>query len=112
VVLTLSKQDDEQFVNQVVSSIKYTLLLQKFLFAVATTGNLPQSSTNALIICGSSDEFVQKAVLLASSKFLGRIQVAENEGTKWIALVQDIGTSMYDEEVRTQASTPLLSLNH
>jgi hypothetical protein len=86
-------------VNKVVSSIKYTLLLQKFLFAVATTGNLPQSTANALIICGSSDEYVQKAVLLTSSKFLGRVRAAENEGTKWAALVHDIGTSMYDEEV-------------
>ena len=40
---------------------------------------------------------MQRAVLLASSKFIGRVESVVNEGSKWIAAVRDMGTSSYDE---------------
>jgi rhodanese-related sulfurtransferase len=95
VTLMMSKSDDEQFLRLVASVIKHTLLLQQFLFAIAASGTA--ESASSLIIFGSSEDFVQRAVLLASSKFLGRVEVVENEGTEWVAVVRDIGTSSYDE---------------
>lgn len=96
VALILSKTDDERFLRQVASTIKHRLLLQRHLFAIATTG--VESTANALVICGSSDDFVQRAVLLVSSKFLGRVEVVYNEGTRWVAVVRDIGGTSYDDE--------------
>jgi rhodanese-related sulfurtransferase len=51
-----------------------------------------------LIICGSSPDFVQRAVLLSSSKFIGRIVSATNEDDRWVASVLDLGVSPYDED--------------
>jgi hypothetical protein len=114
VALTLSKTDDEQFLRQVASTIKHRLLLQHHLFAIATTG--VESTANSLIICGSSNDFVQRAVLLVSSRFLGRVEVVYNEGTRWVAVVRDIGASSYDEEalwdvVRMVGSIQLIGIS-
>jgi hypothetical protein len=38
VYFTLPKSEDEHFLSQVASHIKHTLLLQQYLFAVASTG--------------------------------------------------------------------------
>jgi len=76
---------------------------------VATSG----SKANNLIIYGSPEAYVQRAVLLTSSKFIGRIEAVQNEGNKWIAAVRDLGTaSTYDEEalwdvVRKSARSPI-----
>jgi len=111
VTFTFSKQNDGQFLRTVVENIQHTLLLQQYLFAVATTGVQKDVTANALIICGSSEDFVQRAVLLTSSKFLGRVESAVNEGVIWVAAVRDIGTSSYDEAalwdvLRKSARTP------
>lgn len=79
---------------------------------MATSGHTPGDTVNSLIICGSTDAHVQRAVLLASSKFLGRIDAVQNEGNKWVAAVRDLGTSSYDEEalwdvVRKSARSPI-----
>jgi rhodanese-related sulfurtransferase len=111
VTFAFSKQNDGQFLRTVVESIQHTLLLQQYLFAVATTGVQKDATANALIICGSSEDFVQRAVLLTSSKFLGRVVSAVNEGVRWVAAVRDMGTSSYDEAalwdvLRKSARTP------
>ena len=97
VYLVLSKSEDDRFLRTVVESIQQRLLHQQYLFAVATTGVQKDAAANTLIICGSSGDFVQRAVLLASSKFIGRVESVVNEGSKWIAAVRDMGTSSYDE---------------
>jgi rhodanese-related sulfurtransferase len=97
VTFTFAKQNDVQFLRTVVDNIQHTLLLQQYLFAIATTGAQKDATANALIICGSSEDFVQRAILLTSSKFLGRVESAANEGVRWVAAVRDIGTSSYDE---------------
>ena len=97
VTFTFAKHNDDQFLRTVVETIQHTLMLQRYLFAVATTGTQKEATANALIICGSSEDFVQRAVLLTSSKFLGRVESAVNEGVRWVAAVRDIGTSSYDE---------------
>jgi len=99
----------QKMFRQVSSAIKHRFLLQQHLFAIATTGI--ESTASSLIICGSSEDFVQRAVLLVSSKFLGRVEVVYNEGTRWVAVVRDIGATPYDEEalwdvVRMSARSP------
>lgn len=111
VTFTFSKKNDGQFLRKVVETIQHTLLLRQYLFAVATTGIQKGATTNTLIICGSSEDFVQRAVLLTSSKFLGRVESAMNEGVRWVAAVRDMGTSSYDEAalwdvLRKSARTP------
>ncbi|KAA1470920.1 hypothetical protein DENSPDRAFT_836851 [Dentipellis sp. KUC8613] len=93
VVLTLSKQDDAQFLRQVAGHLHRIMAVKNHLFAIATTGVGP----TALIFCGSSPVQVQRAALLASSKFIGRVQALYDEGTRWIARVHDIGWTPYDE---------------
>ena len=93
VVLTFSKKDDAQFLRQVAEHLHRILALKEYLFAIATTGAGPTS----LLICGSAPVHVQRAALLASSKFVGRIQPLYDEGTRWIARVHEIGWTAYDE---------------
>jgi hypothetical protein len=101
VVLTLSKSSDEAFLRAVAAAIKRVLLLQSFLFAIATTppGRAGAGETSSLIICGSAQEQVQRAVMLACSKFLSRVEEVHNEGTRWVGLVHDVGATSYDEAV-------------
>ena len=53
---------------------------------------------STLIISGSNLDLVERAVLLASSKFIGRITNARTTEFKWIATVQDLGISPHDED--------------
>jgi hypothetical protein len=67
VSLTLPKKDPKDFLLQVASDIKQALLLQEYLFVVATTGPSPKSTGNTLILCGSEDTLVQRAAALVRS---------------------------------------------
>ncbi|PPQ71136.1 hypothetical protein CVT26_010830 [Gymnopilus dilepis] len=123
--LVLSKSEDEDFLRRVVGKIQHQLTLNHHLFAIATAAqpailsspispssqsrqllplSTPSPSTSglgngSLVICGSSEELVQRAVLLASSKFIGRIVAAttEEDGL-WVSTIQDLGIPPYDEE--------------
>ncbi|KAF8153552.1 rhodanese domain-containing protein [Pholiota molesta] len=110
--LVMSKGEDEGFLRQVAAHIRQQLLLHNHLFAVATTAQSAKSTPSTLLICGSSPDYVQRAVLLASSKFIGRIVDAENEDDLWAATVTDLGTYLYDEDalwdvVRKAARAPM-----
>ena len=102
---TFSKKDDSLFLQLVTSHIRIRLPSSRYLFAIATTGASPSShstrnntrTSNALVICGSDEDDVQRAVLLASSKFLGRVDAVQNTGTLLAASVRHIGSSSYDE---------------
>ncbi|KAJ7054812.1 hypothetical protein C8F01DRAFT_1322209 [Mycena amicta] len=86
VLLILAKADDEDFLRRVAEELRKQLLFVKdFIFALATSGK-----TNTLMICGSPEHYVQRAVLLASSKFIGRITTTTNEGHLWLASVKRI----------------------
>src|SRR6204780_3649597 len=74
VTFTFAKQNDVQFLRTVVDNIQHTPLLQQYLFAIATTVAQKDATANALIICGSSEYFVQRVILLTRSKFLGRVE--------------------------------------
>ncbi|KAF8153764.1 rhodanese domain-containing protein [Crassisporium funariophilum] len=110
--MVMSSGDDEDFLLQIAAKIKYQLTLHQHLFAVVTTAQSATSALNTLIICGSSIEYVQRAVLLASSKFIGRIVAASNEDFQWIATIRDLGVSPYDEDalwdvVQKSARSPI-----
>ncbi|KAG2145769.1 hypothetical protein DEU56DRAFT_787897 [Suillus clintonianus] len=88
---TFSKKDDGRFLRLVTSHIPTT--------GASPTSRGARSSTrtsNALVICGSDEDDVQRAVLLASSKFLGRVDAVQNTGTLLAASVRHIGSS-YDD---------------
>ncbi|KAJ6620447.1 hypothetical protein B0H10DRAFT_1791695 [Mycena sp. CBHHK59/15] len=114
VMLTLSKTDDDGFLRTVAETLQRQLLLQDHVFAIATTGHSTrkEATANTLAICGSPELYVQRAVLLASSKLLGRIDMVKNDGHIWVAVVRDIGASLYDEQalwdvVRKAARAPM-----
>jgi len=98
VKMVLSKNEDEDFLRQIAEKIQHQMRLQEYLIALATTAQSAQSVASTLIICGSSPDFVQRAVLLSSSKFIGRIVSATNEDDRWVASVLDLGVSPYDED--------------
>ncbi|KAF7376514.1 Rhodanese domain-containing protein [Mycena sanguinolenta] len=92
VMLTLPKTDDEEFLRRVAAALQEQMLLMHHVFAIATTGpsTRPDPRANTLLICGSPETYVQRAVLLVSSKLMGRIEIAHNDGAIWIAVVHDI----------------------
>ncbi|KAF7357747.1 Rhodanese domain-containing protein [Mycena venus] len=92
VMLTLSKTDDEEFLRRVADVLQKQMLLHNHVFAIATTGPSTRSDpkANTLLICGAPETYVQRAVLLASSKLLGRIQLTHNDGPIWVAIVRNM----------------------
>jgi len=111
----MSSGNDEEFLRQIAAKIRHHLTLLEHLFAVATTSQSAKSSANTLIICGSSVDFVQRAMLLTSSKFTGRMVTAtgnEEPDFVWIATISDLGVSPYDEDalwdvMRKSARSPM-----
>ncbi|OJA08692.1 hypothetical protein AZE42_01194 [Rhizopogon vesiculosus] len=98
---TFSKEDDGHFLQLVTSHIHARLPSSRYLFAIATTGashdtGADTRTSNAVAICGSDEDDVQRAVLLASSKFLERVDAVQNTNTLFTASVRHIGTSSYD----------------
>lgn len=112
VMMSYSKSDDAGFLSQVAQMIAEQLRMHTHLFAVATTGSTTDGEPNYVVLCSSSADFVQRAVLLTSAKFVGRIDSVYNEENMWIAGIRDIGTSTYDEAalwdvVRKSARIPI-----
>ncbi|KZT18798.1 hypothetical protein NEOLEDRAFT_117153 [Neolentinus lepideus HHB14362 ss-1] len=99
VVFTLSKNDDEQFLRNVASHIKLSFMLrQDYLFAIATTrASAISNNAAAVIICGSVRRMVQQAAMLTSAKFTNRVIEVYNEGTRWIGIVSELGSSLGDD---------------
>lgn len=113
VLMTFSKNDDLQFLKLVADMIATQCALQTYLFAVATTGpTVNPAEPNYVVICASSEDFIQRAVLLTTAKFIGRIDSTHAEDKLWIAGINDIGSSNYDEAafkdvVRKSARAPI-----
>ncbi|KAF8809966.1 hypothetical protein BYT27DRAFT_6510709 [Phlegmacium glaucopus] len=111
----MSSGSDEEFLRQIAGKIRYKMTLRDHLFAVATITQSAKSSPNELIICGSSIEFVQRAMLLTSSKFTGRMVTSagdEEPDFVWVATISDLGVSPYDEDalwdvMRKSAKSPM-----
>lgn len=98
VYFTFSKKDDDVFLRRVAEIIR-AQIPSRHLFAIGTTGAPSPSSptnTNTLVITGAEDDDVQRAVLLFSSKFLGRVASVTNHGHFIVAAVHEVGGSSYD----------------
>ncbi|KAJ4490475.1 hypothetical protein J3R30DRAFT_3422112 [Lentinula aciculospora] len=112
VVMTFSKTDDAGFLKQIAQAIKERCL-QDFLFAVATTGPPIDTNANFVFFCSSKEDYVQRAVLLTTSKFIGRIIGMQNERAFFCFIsVKDVGYTSYDESalwdvVRKAALPPI-----
>jgi rhodanese-related sulfurtransferase len=96
-MMAFSNNDDADFLKLIATSIQEQMRLRTFLFAVATTGPTKDSATNYIAVCGSMNDFVHRAVLLASAKFMSRIDSVYSEDKLWIAGVKDYGSSSFDE---------------
>ncbi|KAJ3825767.1 hypothetical protein F5880DRAFT_1610842 [Lentinula raphanica] len=97
VMMTFSKRDDAGFLKQMSQAIQ-ECCLQDYLFAVATTGPPIDSNANFVFLCSSAADYIQRAVLLTTSKFIGRVLEVRNELDNICFLsVKDIGFSSYDE---------------
>lgn len=111
-MLTFSKSDDVGFLKQIAHAIR-ECCLQDFLFVIATTGPPKDSDANFVFICSSTEDYVQRAVLLTTAKFVGRAVAIQNEPNKTcIISVKDVGYSSYDEAalwdvVRKSARSPI-----
>jgi len=114
-IMSSGNNDSNQFLRQIAAKIRHHLTLLEYLFAVATTSQSVRSSPNTLIICGSSIDFVQRAMLLTTSKFTGRMVTSagnEEPDFAWVATISDLGVSPYDEDalwdvMRKSARSPM-----
>lgn len=100
VALTLSKSDDSGFLRLVAAHLASqptaSLKEKEYLVAVATTG----AGDTSLLICGTDAAKVQRAALLAMSKFIGHIKALpeqDESGTIWLARVREVDWNGYDE---------------
>ncbi|KAF8492074.1 hypothetical protein F5888DRAFT_1795701 [Russula emetica] len=101
VAVTLSKKDDAGFLRLVASHLtsqpSSALKEKAYLIAVATTG----PGDTSLLICGTDPAKVQRAALLAMSKFIGHINTLpeqeEDPRTVWLGRVRGLGWNGYDE---------------
>ena len=115
VVLTIAPSSDPLFLRRVASKIKHGLLTSSYLFAISTI--CPPGDSVPLLVCGSSEDFVLRAALLISSKFLGRLDNLSQprlqpDGGRWVGFVNDLGASPFDEValwdvVRKAARNPM-----
>ncbi|KAF9072392.1 hypothetical protein BDP27DRAFT_1382111 [Rhodocollybia butyracea] len=100
VLFTFSKSDDVGFLKQIAQAIKQCCF-QDYLFAIATTGDPVDSEANFVFLHGSTEELVQRAVLLSTAKFIGRVTgvtVVQTEPAYCSILsVKDVGYTSYDE---------------
>ncbi|KAG5353083.1 Adenylyltransferase and sulfurtransferase MOCS3 [Termitomyces sp. T112] len=113
VSLTLSKDEDELFLYKVADVIAHQLHFASFLFAIATTGSSLTNRPNPVVFVASSHEYVQRAILLTSAKFIGRIRSGTQlSHVRWAGFIDGIGTSTYDDDalwdiVRKCARAPM-----
>lgn len=99
-----SNEDDSDLVRLIVSHLSTRLPLSRYLFVIATNGapaiiGSDACVSGALVICGSDEDDMQRAVLHASSKFPGRVDAVNNAGTliAQAASIRQLGSSSYHE---------------
>ncbi|EEB90731.1 hypothetical protein MPER_11024 [Moniliophthora perniciosa FA553] len=104
VTLTFSSKEsserDLSFLSYIASVLDRLSRTHQYLFIIATTGRpSPGAEANYILICASDDDYIQRATMLISAKFVGRV-IAIRPGSlekQFIAEVKDIGLSSYDE---------------
>ncbi|TFK26963.1 rhodanese domain-containing protein [Coprinopsis marcescibilis] len=102
VYLSVGNENDaeEDFLRRIATSIVERLrLIDSYLFVLASSTNSVKPTPSSLIAVGSSEELLQRCMLLVSSKFIGRVESTSRDGASvWSALIQDLGSSSYDDK--------------
>lgn len=109
-----SNHNDEEYLRLIVS--KTGEIRHRHLFAIGIEVTSVYVGESTLIVCGSGDELITRAMLLIKAKFMDRIVTDTFAGDMWIASVLDLGRSPYDEDalldaIRKAAKTPVDPLN-
>jgi rhodanese-related sulfurtransferase len=99
--VTMTQKNNAGFLRLIASHLASqppaALKEKSYLVAVATTG----AGDTSLLICGTDPSKVQRAALLAMSKFIGHIKpLPEQEGgpeTVWLGRVRGLAWNGYDE---------------
>ena len=100
---TSSGEAGVRFIRLVSSKIKHTLLTASFIFIIGTSGLSKPGTISPILIISSNPEFIHRASVLVSAKFVGRIGVnpllnTDPSGRRYYAEIKDLGHSTYDEQ--------------
>lgn len=99
VLSTISASTDPGFLRRIADSINYHLQLRSYIFALAMPGK--PGALAPLVLLSNSPEFLHRAVLLANSKFTGRVAPGARQspdGRRWFAHVADLCGTPFDDE--------------
>ncbi|KAK7682043.1 hypothetical protein QCA50_015007 [Cerrena zonata] len=92
-----------RFIRLVSSKIKHALLTSTYIFIIGTSGLSTPGTTSPILIISSNAEFIHRASVLVSAKFVGRLGVnpllnQDPTGRRFYAEIRDLGQSPYDEQ--------------
>ncbi|KAF9039912.1 hypothetical protein BJ165DRAFT_1351640 [Panaeolus papilionaceus] len=96
--LVMTSGRDDDYLRLIGAHLQFSMRGKQYLVALASSPFTGGPSLNTLLICSSSEDLVQRCVLLSSSKFLGRVVGASpSDPTCWIATIRDLGSEPHDE---------------
>jgi hypothetical protein len=98
VAFTLPQDDGDTYLDKVADLVTAQLALGTYLFVIGATGPDASGSGNPVVFVGSSPEFIDRASILTSAKFMERLKSLRVDGNRWHLHIKDLGTSLYDEE--------------
>ncbi|KAH6907282.1 rhodanese domain-containing protein [Coprinopsis sp. MPI-PUGE-AT-0042] len=113
--LSLETKDDKVFLRRIASNLAQSLRLSSYLFLFGSdvTSIQDPKPPSSLIAIASSPDLVQRAMLLISAKFIGRVSSSVMEtDLVWGGQIKDLGGTSYDETalwdvVRKSARQPI-----
>ncbi|KAH6908639.1 rhodanese domain-containing protein [Coprinopsis sp. MPI-PUGE-AT-0042] len=98
--LSLETKDDKVFLRRIASNLAQSLRLSSYLFLFGSdvTSIQDPKPPSSLIAIASSPDLVQRAILLISAKFIGRVSSSVMEtDLVWGGQIKDLGGTSYDE---------------
>jgi hypothetical protein len=115
VYLSLETKDDKSFLRRIASNLAQSLRLSSYLFLLGSdvTSVMDPKPPSSLIAIASSPDLVQRAMLLISAKFIGRVSSSAMEtDLVWTGQIKDLGGTSYDDAalwdvVRKAARQPI-----
>lgn len=115
VYFSMETKGDESMLRRIASNLSQSLRLSSHLFLLGSsiTSVYEKKPPSSLIAIASSIELVQRAMLLISAKFVGRITASSMETESlWSGQITDLGGTSYDDTalwdvVRKAARQPI-----
>ncbi|KAF9566049.1 hypothetical protein CPC08DRAFT_628797 [Agrocybe pediades] len=109
--LITSKDNDEEYLRLIVSKIEEIRHRHLFAVGIEITPALG-GDESTLIITGSTDDLINRAMLLIKSKFMSRLKKDMFVGDMWIASIVDLGLFPHDKDaildaLRKASRTPV-----